>query len=612
MSTPAAEQPPPSQISLKGNQALTFSFYALVIFMAGVQTFIMFRGLNSAAGMDQAQIAREIARGNGFLTKCIRPYAWQQMIAGGHDVPLTEMKDTFQPPLQPLIWAPVFKALEKWSAYEPKGGSAMYLLDRVIACIGVVWLLLALALTYFTMRRLFDERIAAVTGFILILCQPLWDVAVSGSPQALMLFLFALAFWAFAHALRRATAGESALGWLLVTALACGLMMLTHVLAIWIVLGFVMSAALLMPPRRLFSSLVIAVVPALALAGLMMRNYAVCGDMLGAAKGTLQALLIFGRDETLLRDFVSMNSPVVIDSILRKLAANLQFQVERGLFHLAFIPAAALAVMACVHRFRKPDVGAARWALALVWVFVLAGMLLIGLDQEQLDDNDLYCILVPAMTGFGVAMLAVFWTRLNLDTNLFLKEWGFAIVAIAVSIIPIFNKLPQGLRVGLSYQGRLANWPPYMPDRFAALTKLVENNEVLFCDAPWAIAWYADRTAVWMPVARKQFETMRAKTEANGEKVAGFVITPVSSKVERLTEVFDGTYREWADIIYRGPMLAFPQTEVRPSAPFEYNAVLPLMAVPLPETGGLNIMLCYYADRVRWDPPGKARTADAK
>ena len=49
------------------------AFYALAIGLALIHVFITFRGLSTAAGMEQAQLAREIARGNGYQTKVIRP-----------------------------------------------------------------------------------------------------------------------------------------------------------------------------------------------------------------------------------------------------------------------------------------------------------------------------------------------------------------------------------------------------------------------------------------------------------------------------------------------------------------------------------------------------------
>lgn len=590
----------------RGSTALTFSFYVLLIVMAWVQTFVTFRGLSSAAGMDQAQIARELARGNGLHTKLIRPYAWQQMLAAGKDAPLAQMQDTFQPPLQPLIWAPMFKLLDKWSKFDPTQGSVVYLFDRVIACIGAVWMLLTIAFTYLTVRKLFAEKIAAITALILSLCQPLWEIAVSGSSQALVMLEFAIAFWCLATAILNAKSGVSPWMWLLGAGVAAGAMMMSHWMAIWIVLGLIAAAALWIP-QRLRGSLIIALIPALCLAGWCWRNQQICGDPLGATKATLQSLLTYNNDDTLLRDFVSMNSPVAVDSLLRKVSANFMFQWQGAAMHLGAILPAWIFFIALLHRFRREDVGAARWGLAIVWLSVAAGMALLGLARNELDDNDLFCALVPAMTGFGVAMLAVIWARLGIESGWFWRDWGYAVIAVFISAMPMAVKLPPAIRVGIAYRGQLAHWPPYMPDRFARLAGFMTEKDVLFSDAPWALAWYADCPTAWIPVSRKQFEPMQARIEAQGCNVAGFVITPISAKVERLPEIFDGSYREWADIVYRGPMIAFQQ-EVRTIGAFAYNAVYPLYAVPLPETGGLNVMLVYYADKVRWDIP-KPNTA---
>lgn len=584
--------------------ALMVALYALIVVMSLVQSLIIFRGLNSAQGMDQAQIAREIARGNGWQTKLIRPYAWQQMIVNGKDPQIAAMPETFQPPLQPFIWSPVFRTLEKWSDYQPGEGSTIYLLDRVIAFLGVAWFLLAMLFTFLAIRQLFDDRIAGVTVLLLVLCQPLWDAVVSGSPHALLMLLFAMAFWCFVHALQAASAPRGPWLWLAGLAVICGLMSLTHWMALWIVFGLVASVAVLLP-QRLAGSVLVAAGPAVCLLAWGFRNHAACGDAIGAAKATIQSLLIYGSDQSLLRDFQSMNSQVAVDSLLRKIGVNLQWQAGNAWSHLAMLLPAAMFFLSWLHRFRSKESGSARWAMAIVFTSTMAGMLLAGLDREELDDNDMYLVLIPAMTGFGLAMFAVMWARLDFESGWFRREWGYVVLAVAVSVIPMFNKLPQALRVGLAFRSRLANWPPYMPDRFANLNRMVKENEALFTDAPWAIAWYADRTAVWMPVSRRQFDPMKAKIESQGGTVAGFVITPVSSKVERLFEVFESPYREWADIVYRGPMLAF-NTEVKTTGAFAYNAVYPLMAQQRPDTGGLNVLLVYYADKVRWDSPKTA------
>ena len=64
-------------------------FFIVLIILTLGNLFTLFRGLNSPQAMDQAQIAREIARGNGFATKMIRPVAYYQAeTAKRRDVPL--------------------------------------------------------------------------------------------------------------------------------------------------------------------------------------------------------------------------------------------------------------------------------------------------------------------------------------------------------------------------------------------------------------------------------------------------------------------------------------------------------------------------------------------
>ena len=75
---------------------------------AVVHVFIIFRGLSSQAVVDQAQIVREVAWAHGFSTLIVRPAQVQQLQAAGCEVNLTQVPDTFHPPLQPALWAAAF------------------------------------------------------------------------------------------------------------------------------------------------------------------------------------------------------------------------------------------------------------------------------------------------------------------------------------------------------------------------------------------------------------------------------------------------------------------------------------------------------------------------
>ncbi|MEI6676593.1 MAG: hypothetical protein WCO57_15595, partial [Verrucomicrobiota bacterium] len=87
------------------------SLFSLVLIALTLgNLFTLFRGLDSPQAMDQAQIAREIARGNGFTTKMIRPAAYNQAENAKKTViAFTKFEDTYHSPLNPLLNAAVLK-----------------------------------------------------------------------------------------------------------------------------------------------------------------------------------------------------------------------------------------------------------------------------------------------------------------------------------------------------------------------------------------------------------------------------------------------------------------------------------------------------------------------
>lgn len=243
---------------------LRLVFYAAALVMALLHVFVTFRGLSSAEGMNQAQLARQIARTGSYQTHVVQPYAWTQLeSAQKKPVPLA-VPETVQPPLQPLLWSAVFRFMKPWQVYDPVTGGAVFLLDRVIACFGVTWYLLAIFLTHGAARRLFDEQVAAIAAIALLVCEPAWELMVSGSPRALLVPLFALAFRLYASAAGRAVENRGTLVLQALLGMVCALMVLTHWMALWIVLGVLIGVAAFLPRGRA-GVILVALFPALAL-----------------------------------------------------------------------------------------------------------------------------------------------------------------------------------------------------------------------------------------------------------------------------------------------------------------------------------------------------------
>lgn len=586
-STPSASHP-----------LLRLGFYAVALGLAMVHVFITFRGLSSADGMEQAQLARELARGNGFQTKVIRPYAWARLVSAAKETSPLAMPDITQPPLQPLLWSPVFRLLSRHFPYEPAKNGAVYLLDRAVACMGVTGLLLTLLWTHGAARRLFDEKIAGVVVLALMLCEPLWKLSVSGSPVALLLPLFALSFRVYVSAQKRA---EDGLGiWLQMAALGLlsALMLLTHWMALWLVAGLVLAVAQSFPGRR-SGAVLVALLPMLALGGWGAWLMQQCGDPLGGAKTLFQAHLMTLEPALLQREFSVTTQPVFVDDLLRKVAVNWRSQLSEGFAHLGYLVPSALFFVGLFHRFRRQEVARANFGLGIIFASVALGMGFLGLEDKVQDDDALYIVLAPALATFGAAMLAVLWSRLQVRGSYLWQTFGFGALAVALSALPMAATFPAEVKLGLTLRSRIyPHWPPYVPQNIAVVRNLIDKNEMLFSDAPWFVAWYADVPTAWVPVKRADFAAMQERAKAHDVGVAGFIITPVSARVAYLHEAFTGPYREWPDLVFRGPMLAFDK-EFQPHPDFAYKVALPLMAITIGPKENLSLQMTFYSDKMR-------------
>ncbi len=565
--------------------------------MALLHVFVTFRGLSSVEGMNQAQLARQISRTGSYQTLVTQPYAWAQMEKAALQPSPTAMPETVQPPLQPLLWSAVFRMLQPWQVYDPQAGGAIYLLDRVVASFGVTWYLLTIFFTHGAARRLFDEHVASIAALALLVCHPAWELMVSGSPRALLLPLFALAFRLYASASCRAAENRGIFAPLAVLGAVCALMVLTHWMALWIVLGIIIGVAVFLPGGKA-GALVVALFPLLALVAWGWCNTQLCGEPLGGIRALFQAQSSTVALDSLLRDFTPSVALIQVHELLRHVGLGWQDQLAHLYAHLGYVVPALLFFIALLHRFKTMETAAACWMLALVFFCVALGMGLLGLANVEKDDNALYIVLMPAMSVLGAAMLVVLWSRFHVSGE-FLARWGAPLAALGITALPLLVNLPLLMKFGLTMGSKIPpHWPPFLPERAYILRLLLEKNEFVISDSPAFVAWYADVPCVNLPVQRVDYETMKAKAQERGAKLAGFVMTPVSAKVERITDLYTGPYSEWRDLIIRGPMLAFDR-DFAPSPEFPYKVPIPLVGTSVGEKENISLSMVFYTDKPR-------------
>lgn len=132
-----------------------------------------FRGLAHAKAMDQAQVAREIARGNGFSTKFIRPVAITQFLQNKGAIPTERFPDTYNAPLNPWINS-LFLRLTR-SSWQMTTRDIVYASDRLLAVIAVVFFVLSIGVNFLTARKLFDDRLATFVSWAILVAEPFWQ-----------------------------------------------------------------------------------------------------------------------------------------------------------------------------------------------------------------------------------------------------------------------------------------------------------------------------------------------------------------------------------------------------------------------------------------------------
>lgn len=531
-------------------------FFLVLLTLAFGNVFVFFQGLNSPTAMDQAQISRELARGNGFTTKYIRPIAYHQAEThAGRPVPFKGFEDTYHAPLNILVNAAVLKVFggDDAEAWKMRQKEMVYPLDRVIAGAAVVFFLLSIGMNYLLISRVFDVKIASVTAILMLFCEAFWNLSLSGLPQMLMLFLFSCALY-FAF---RAEESNADGGLALIPALAAGifltLLALTHWLAVWLALGYIIYIAIAFRPRGLIAAIVLFFI-LLSAVWPVVRNYDVTGSPLGTAYLNLYSGLGASSEEAVMRSSSLDDAPAIVDGILGKITRTSLLQLTDVIPFLGGIVVAPLFFICLLHPFKRAAIGNFRWSILLMFVGNALALAFFGISRNALDPNQLHILFAPIMTAYGLAFVSVLWARLDFVASAPMLRNVHHILIIFICALPLILALPAKFRIGMQIRDRggVPHWPPYYAPALASVVKnVVPEDQVVVSDQPWAVAWYADRVSLWLPPTRGGFESLERKATDLRTPFNGILITPSSHGAGSVSEVVRSN-RDFASLVLDG------------------------------------------------------------
>jgi hypothetical protein len=519
-------------------------FVILIIFTLG-NLFTLFKGLSSPQAMDQAQIAREIARGNGFTTKFIRPVAYHQAERQEkRPVSLLGFQDTYHSPLNPLLLAAVFKMIgaDDPDAWQMANNEMVYELDRVVAAVGTLFFLVAIGVNYLLITRIFDAKIAGVCAILMLFCETFWNYSLSGLPQMLMLLLFSCGIYFVYRAVESASEGRIAMTPAIIAGVFFTLLALTHWMTVWIALGYIIFAAVSFRPRGIVG-LTVLVLLIVAGTGPMLRNMGITGNPFGTAFLTLYNGLGSGAEIVVMRNIDLEAQPLMLEGLLGKILRTTLLQTTDIVPLLAGIVIAPLFFLSLLHPFKRKSIANFRWAILLMWIFTALGLAFFGISANELDPNQLHLLFAPIMTAYGLAFVSILWSRLEFVAATPQLRNVHYFVIVFICSLPLILTLPNKVKLGMHVRdkGGVPQWPPYyapaLHSKSQGLKGWLTEKQSVFSDQPWAVAWYADRISIWLPPTRDGFNQIETVANDLQTPVVGILITPSSHGSGPVSEV---------------------------------------------------------------------------
>jgi len=556
----------------------------------------VYRGLSDAQSMDNAQLARQIVRGQGFTTKFLRPYAVMQL----HDYSLNQgllngganelfpaaqfpkgapriLPDTYNAPGYPLLLAAWFSAVRPHFDQPAAdiGTSHSYSPDRWIPLLNQIFLVLTMLLTFAMGRRLFDERVAWLSMVALLGTDLAWQYTVTALSTSVLMFLVTAVLFC---ALEIFQAGEASFedeaisirpAWFwsialaLVLAVACLTKLYLLVLLVPLLLIF-----LVMPKAHpaLF------IVTLLLVLGLVSpwfwHSYKVSGNPLGSN----MPLLLYGEEDYKGNQIFCKTSIPSYESLFKVVSKKEALGFRWNFEHLGDLlgsnPMVLLFGASLLYAFKR------RRAQIFVWLVVACGLALVAANNVCVENPDpvgpwnALVLLLPCVLVIGSAFFLILLDRLNFQVWLLNN-----LIVIAMLFLTAF---PLALTLTTT-SGGFYSFPPYMPPVLKLLGQLAQPDEWVTSDMPWATAWYSDHASLWLPDSVTDFDNLNDSICPTG--VMFFTPVTWSKPVSNLTT---GEDKDWLPFALGG------------TAPINF----PLRVHTVTPAGGPDYTI--WSDRPRW------------
>jgi 4-amino-4-deoxy-L-arabinose transferase-like glycosyltransferase len=423
--------------------------------------------LGDSEAMDYAQLGRNLLSGHGFVTHILRPLA----LTHGHD-PFNQ-PDVTRGPLYPFLLALSF------GAFGAK--------DTVVMALSGLFYLMTIPVVYCLGRQVFDQNVGRLSAVVFALSAPIVQEAGSGSPSSLFVLLMTSLFLALHTAATRRSRGTG----LLIGGLG-GLLYLADPVFFWILPG-VFGALFLLPGRDRS-----ALVPGsgLAMGALvlpwMIRNARVTGNPLfglRAAELWMDTSRYPGYHAYMMAPSGVQLGRDLVHGVFLKVLAN----GEKGVMALSQLPAIWLLAFFIPSLFFSFSVPATLYLRRVVLVYL--GLIWVGSALFVFLPIRLLTVW-PALIVFASAHLLYVIQQARLPRS---SQVLASLLLGGVLVMPLVDAAVLGHVAPPTQEAILAR----------SLRRPMKARDACLSDAPWLVAWYTDRPAIWLPENDEDISTLR-------------------------------------------------------------------------------------------------------
>jgi 4-amino-4-deoxy-L-arabinose transferase-like glycosyltransferase len=565
----------------------TVLFILFAIGLITVFTARQFRGFNSEAAMDSAQLARNLAQSRRYVTKSVKPLTIAEISANTFDgdAKISFQPELIRPPVYPAILAGAFMffdliGVELFPASDGFQGMRLFPAEQwVIIPLNHLFALLTGLMVYLLGRNMFSHRIGVLGTFTYFLTAMVWEDSLRGEGLPVLTFFVLSAFYFAVMAVNRRRERSPVWKWtffFLISGVFSALAFLTNYAAIVVIPGIVLFI-LLMGSRAHRGGAVAffyTVLVLLLVSPWLMRNYQVSGSPLGLAPH--MALLESARypGDALMRTLHPEFNFLSDFSMLRaRWAGNFNLLYQNHLTTLGGGVLIALFAVTYFYRFVRVHVHNLRWGIGLSILLFFWGAAFFGEKGAHI-----YHIFWPFVILYGLAFFFILLDRLDLSIDLYKN--GLTGLVVGLTALPLL------ITIFLSPVPK-DPYPPYYPGFVMRVCELLKPSELICTDMPWATAWYGNRTSILLP------STLDDYYEINDYRkyISGLYITTLTKDRPFVSELVDGSEKDW-----------FPITMGR----------LPEQ-LPLKQGFQLNKNdQIFLTDSVRWGGGGSSSPAEAE